>query len=117
MQVETLDATVRNYINELETYKQRYQQIETRNKELEISLKEFQYKYLEIKEQYDLLVYKRFARSAEQLLEDEKQSPLFTEEVKQKKNSQMIFKRLNRLPGRRAGASRLAQTYSEGREL
>jgi len=51
------------------------------------------------------------------LLEDEKQSPLFTEEVKQKKNSQMIFKRLNRLPGRRAGASRLAQTYSEGREL
>jgi len=66
---------------------------------------------------YDLLVYKRFARSAEQLLEDEKQSPLFTEEVKQKKNSQMIFKRLNRLPGRRAGASRLAQTYSEGREL
>ena len=76
MQVETLDATVRDYINELETYKQRYQQIETRNKELETTineLKEFQYKYLEIKEQYDLLVYKRFARSAEQLLADEKQ--------------------------------------------
>ena len=83
MQVETLDATVLDYINELETYKQRYQQIEIRNKELEISLKEYQYKYLEIKEQYDLLIYKRFARSAEQLLEDEKQPPLFTEETKQ----------------------------------
>jgi transposase len=91
MQLETLDASVRDYIREIEvSYEQQYQQLQTRNKELEsaivelknnyeIQLKEHQFKYLEIKEQYDLLVYKRFARSAEQILADEKQPPLFTE--------------------------------------
>ena len=49
-------------------------------KELETNLQEYQYKYLEIKEQYDLLVYKRFVRSAEQLLVDDKQPLLFIEE-------------------------------------
>jgi transposase len=34
---------------------------------------------LEVKEQLDLLTYKRFARSAEQILEDDKQQLLFTE--------------------------------------
>jgi len=52
-------------------------------KELETSLKEYQYKYLEIKEKYDLLVYKRFVRSAEQLLTDDKQPLLFIEEAEQ----------------------------------
>jgi transposase len=87
MQMNTAAGT---YANELETYKQRYHQLETRNKELEsaleeveINLKEYQYKYLEIKEQYDLLVYKRFARSAERLLADEKQPLLFSEEAGQ----------------------------------
>jgi transposase len=69
MQVEApnlryADATVCEYIRELET-----------------SLKEYQYKYLEIKEQYDLLMHKRFGRSAEQILLDEKQLPLFTPEA------------------------------------
>jgi transposase len=77
MQMETLDTTASDYINELE---QRYLQLETRNNELEKNLKEYEYKYLELKEQYDLLVYKRFARSAEQLLADGKQPLLFTEE-------------------------------------
>jgi len=70
--------------NELEDYKRRYQQLETRNKKLEtevIELKEYRNKYLEIKEQYDLLVYKRFARSAEQLLGDVEQQLLFAEEA------------------------------------
>ena len=70
-------------INELEIFKQRCQQLETRNKELETAINElkgFRYKYFEIKEQYDFLIYKRFARSAEQLLADEKQPLLFTEE-------------------------------------
>jgi len=66
---------------ELEDYKQRYQQLEKRNKKLETEVIEYRNKYLEIKEQYDLLVYKRFARSAEQLLEDEKQQLLFAEEA------------------------------------
>jgi transposase len=68
MQVEgfgALDTTVINYI-----------------KELEASLKEYQNKYLAIKEQYDLLVYKRFARSAEQLIADKTQQLLFAEESK-----------------------------------
>jgi transposase len=64
MQVETLDAPVRDYIKQLET-----------------SLREYQHRYLEIKERYDLLVYRRFVRSAEQLLADEKQQPLFVEET------------------------------------
>ena len=50
-------------------------------KELETNLQEYQYKYLEIKEKYDLLVYKRFVRSAEQLLADDKQPLLFIEEA------------------------------------
>jgi len=67
--------------NELEDYKRRYQQLETRNKELEKRIIDCQNKYLEIKEQYDLLIYRRFARSAEQLLEDAKQQTLFAEEA------------------------------------
>jgi len=81
-------------INELEIYKLRYQQLEAKNQELEknvielkhyqskyFELKEYQNKYIELKEKYDLLVYKRFCRSAEQLLADEKQLLLLTEET------------------------------------
>ena len=68
MQLETsnlqfVDVTIRDYIKELET-----------------RIKETEYKYLELKERYDLLIYKRYARSAEQLLTDDKQQSLFTEE-------------------------------------
>jgi len=91
MQVETLDATVRDYINELET---KYKQIEIRNQELQNKVIEIETnhkqnyqqlynEYLILKEQYDLLAYKRFARSAEQLLADEKQPLLFIEEAEQ----------------------------------
>jgi len=71
MEVETsnlqfVDVTVRDYIKELET-----------------KIKETEYKYLELKERYDLLIYKRFARSAERLLENDRQQSLFTEEVEQ----------------------------------
>jgi transposase len=75
-----LNAAVSTNTDELETYKRRYQQLENRNKELETAIKEYQYKYLEIKEKYDLLVYKRFVRSAEQLLAYKKQPLLFIEE-------------------------------------
>jgi len=79
-----------SYQTELETYKQRYLQLEKRNQELEksiidyqnknIELQVYQFKYLEIKERYDLLIYKRFVRSAEQLKVDTTQALLFTEE-------------------------------------
>jgi transposase len=46
-------------------------------------LNDYKNNYLELKERYDLLIYKRFGRSAEQLLADEKQQLLFTEEAEQ----------------------------------
>jgi len=45
-------------------------------------LREYETKYQELKERYDLLIYKRFARSAEQLVDDKQQS-LFAEEAGQ----------------------------------
>jgi len=78
MQVEGLDTTVVDYIQDLQTNLEKYKQ---QNHELQTSLTEYQHKYLEMKEQYDLLVYKRFARSAEQLQADEKQPLLFTAEA------------------------------------
>ena len=98
MQVETLEeirgrpavpdslpqgmhATVVNLINELKTY------YEKRISELEIKFEqekqEYQFKYLEIKERYDLLIYKRYVRSAEQMPADDKQPSLFEEEAEQ----------------------------------
>src|SRR5215469_2590394 len=63
IRLETLDISVINYI-----------------KELEAALKQIQLEYQILKESYDLLTYKRFARSAEQLLEDKKQLLLFGSE-------------------------------------
>ena len=78
MQLETLDATVRDYIVEIETsYEQRIKELQIK---FDADIKELQFKYLEIKERYDLLIYKKFVRSAEQLLADKSQSLLFTEE-------------------------------------
>jgi len=65
LQLETLNPEVRNYIRELETDNQRLKN-----------------KYFELKEQYDVLIYQKYARSAEKLLDD-KQQPLFTEEPEQ----------------------------------
>ena len=44
-------------------------------------IKELHFKILELEEKYSLLVYKRFARSAEQLHLDDKQQLLFTAEA------------------------------------
>ena len=63
LQLETLDPAILNYIRELEN-----------------NLSEIKNDYLILKEKYDLAIYKRFARSAEQLLIDEKQQLLFAEE-------------------------------------
>jgi len=79
IQHKTLDNEVLNYISELKTCYE--QQI----KELKTNVIEYQNKYIEIKERYDLLIYKRFARSAEQLIADGKQPSLFTEETEESK--------------------------------
>jgi len=85
-----LITAVSAYANELESYKQRYRQLETRNQELqnkiteiETNHKQLYNEHLILQDKYDLLVYKRFARSAEQLLADEKQPLLFAEEAGQ----------------------------------
>jgi transposase len=81
MQAQTLDTAVVNYINDIKAgYEQRIEEIKNN---YETAIKEYRNKYLEIKERYDLLVYKRFVRSAERMLADEKQPLLFTEEAKQ----------------------------------
>ena len=76
-----VNATASIYDNELEIYKKKYKQLESRNRELEAKIKESEWKYLEIKERYDILIYKKFGRSAEQILADEKQPPLFSIET------------------------------------
>jgi len=85
------DAIASSYTDELETYKQLYLQLEKRNQELEkniVELKSYHHKYILLKEKYELLVYKRFGRSAEQLLADEKQLLLFTDEADSKSGEQ-----------------------------
>jgi len=72
--VETINPDIVNYIKKLEA-------------KIEI-LTEYQYKYLQIKEQYDLLIYKRFGRSAEQLLEEKHQQLLFREEAEQQQEEE-----------------------------
>jgi transposase len=75
LQNKTIDNEVLDYINAIKTNYE--QQIKT----LASNVKEYQFKYDELKERYDLLIYKRFARSAEQLLKDEKQQLLFNSEA------------------------------------
>jgi len=77
MQLNKLDAAAINYINELKSnYEQQIKSIQTHHEQRYNSL---QNEYDELKEKYELLIYKRFARSAEQLLADTKQQLLFTE--------------------------------------
>jgi transposase len=64
-----IDKEVLDYINQLQANV--------------IELQGYQNKYLVLKEQYALLMFKRFGRSAEQLQVDEKQQLLFTEEAGQ----------------------------------
>ena len=63
LQLETLEPAILNYIRQLES-----------------NLNEIKNDYLILKEKYDLAIYKRFARSAEQFPIDDKQQLLFTEE-------------------------------------
>ena len=72
-----LDATVINYINELKA------NYENQIHKLKKDVLEYQYKYLEIKERHDLLIYKKFIRSSEQLQADTSQLQLFAEQPSQ----------------------------------
>jgi transposase len=76
MQVEGLPATVIDYINELKS------NYENQIHKLNNNIIEYQNKYLEIKERYDILIYKKFVRNAEKFI-DETQKLLFVEESSQ----------------------------------
>ena len=76
MQAMKFDTAVINYINEV---KANYEQ---QINNLKINIIEYQNKYLEIKERYDLLIYKRFCRSAEQFI-DKSQQLLFAEKTEE----------------------------------
>ena len=90
MQVKVLDATVINYINEIKTtYEQQIKSLESNIQKLKIDAIEYQNKYLKLKERYDLLIYKRFSRSAEELKVDTTQGLLFTEEVEPAKAAEV----------------------------
>jgi len=96
-----LNTAVGTNINELEIFKQRYYELETRNKELQNKIIEIEAnhkqnyqqlynEYLIIKERYELLMYQKFMRSAEKLKADDKQPPLFTEEEKQPETTEPV---------------------------
>ena len=73
--IQLTDTTVIDYINELKT------DFERQIHKLKNEAVHFELKYLEMKERYDLLVYKRFMRSAEQDPVDVKQQLMFTPET------------------------------------
>jgi len=74
MQLKNLDITTRNYINELEL------KIKLLQNTYETQIKNMENDYQILKEKYDLVIYKRFAQSAEKLLADKKQQMLFNSE-------------------------------------
>jgi len=79
MQVEGLGTTVVDYINEIKTnYENQIEHQEHQIHKLKNDAIEYQNKYLEIKERYDLLLYKQYMRSAEQIPIDDKQQSLFS---------------------------------------
>jgi len=98
MQVQMMQGTpeipqespiITNYISDLKTnYEKRIVELQTQYEQQELQIHKFkndaiyyENKYLEIKERYDLLIYKRFMRSAEQLPVDDKQKMLFSGEA------------------------------------
>ena len=87
MQVEGFVATVINDdAGETKTYsEQQVQEIkihyERQIHKLQLNAIAYENKYLEIKGRYDLLIYKRFMRSAEQVAHDDRQQLLFTHEA------------------------------------
>jgi transposase len=91
MQLEALDITIRNYITEIEIKHQRqlqtihrqHEEIKKQNQTLQNTIKEIEFNYQALQERYDLLLFKKYARSAEQLRSDESQQLLFTEETEE----------------------------------
>jgi len=101
LQFETLNPQVLNYIRDLES------SYNNRLKELEVNLKTIQFEHAVLKEKYDLVMYKRFVRSAEQLIADKKQPLLFDSgEIKEevvKKTKQLEFEEIKSYTRKKSG--------------
>ena len=83
MRLDNVSLEVKDYIRDLE---KKHEQKNKKIKQLQdyqIKYQEYHFKYLEMKERYDLLVYKRYMRSAEHLPVDKNQNLLFVEELKE----------------------------------
>ena len=81
-----LDTTVVDYINEIKAqFEKQISELTRQMVQLKEEAIDYRNKYLVMKEERDLLIYKRFMRSSEQMPIDEKQQLLFTtgEEAKQ----------------------------------
>ena len=64
MQLVTLEESVRDYVNDIKTsYEDQIKELQAQHEHQIHKLKIDVNEYLEIKERYDLLVYKRFMRS------------------------------------------------------
>ena len=92
MQVEGIHGvpmeprTVINLVNEIKTnYEQKLNEMQARFEHQISKLKNdaiyYENKYIDMKERYNLLIYKRFMRSAEQMPVDDRQQMLFTPEA------------------------------------
>ena len=80
MQLMTSDATVIDYINELKiSFEKQRKEWETRNRELENSLKQSAIEYEILNEKYRILLFQRFSRSSEKFIESKDQKLLFDE--------------------------------------
>ena len=85
MQVERLDATVIDYINEIKAqFEKQISELTRQMVQLKEEAIEYRNKYLVIKEERDLLIYKRFMRSSEQIPFDNNQQQLFPAETEVK---------------------------------
>jgi transposase len=100
MVLETLDLEVREYIQGIEDQKKK---AEAENNLLKIQ-------YQQLKEEYELLLLKRFCRSAEQLLKDKKQLFLFAEAWLAATNEAE-----NTAAGEAAGETQKIQSYTRNK--
>ena len=108
---EILNPQIIHYLMELEAeYSQRIKELETN---YQAQVNEIKNEYLILKEKYDLLIYKRFARSAEQLLADEKQPRLFTEKREAPEGKPEELQRVTPFNRKKAGISRFLPPRAE----
>jgi transposase len=113
------DTTVINYINQIkENYELKIKSLQSQHEQ---QYKTLLNEYGELKEKYELLVYKRFARSAEQLLKEQKQPLLFNEEAEQpeleKKEEEQGLQKVKPFTRKKAGRKPLSSNLQRREKI